>query len=159
MVCYNATLQLTSQIESRGTEIGTSVLQCKIAMQHYNRRKEKKPRVQGARFTLKRKALKDHETTKPLRQPASTRIKDKAAQISFTDFKSIMLICRAAGSSGTSKIFAHNIVKPDYSVFALGTSATEKFEVKNMQNTKETEERTRRIEIWTHRSKTQQMLN
>jgi hypothetical protein len=66
-------------------------------------------------------------------------------------------MCCVLDSTGVSKIFAPEIVKPDYSVFALGTSARKQFEVKNMQDTKEMEERIRRIETWTYRSKTHEM--
>jgi hypothetical protein len=55
-------------------------------------------------------------------------------------------------SAGASQIFAHKIVKPEHSVFAFGISAEEQFEVKNMQDEKETQEQLRRIEIWTHRA-------
>lgn len=58
---------------------------------------------------------------------------------------------------GVSKIFAHEIVKPDYSVFAFGISAKKQTEVKNMQNVKELEERVRRIENWTCRSRAHDM--
>jgi len=69
-----------------------------------------------------------------------------------------MLICCVLESIGVSKIFAHSIVKPDCSVFAFGISARRKeFEVKNMQDTKEMEERIRRTEIWMYRSKTHEM--
>jgi hypothetical protein len=75
-----------------------------------------------------------------------------------TDFESSRLICCVPDYGGGSKIFAHEIVKPDYSVFAFGISARKLFEVKNMQNTKEMEELMRRIETWTYRSKAHEML-
>lgn len=73
------------------------------------------------------------------------------------DFESSKVICCVADSVGVSKIFAHEIVKPDYSVFAFGISAKKQTEVENMQNAKEIEERMRRIETWTCRSKAHEM--
>jgi hypothetical protein len=74
-----------------------------------------------------------------------------------TDFESSKLICCVPDSVGISKIFVHEIVKPDYSVFAFGISAKKQTGVKNMQNAKEIEERMRRIETWTCRSKAHEM--
>lgn len=79
------------------------------------------------------------------------------AHVSDTDCESSRLIWCVLDSIGVSKIFAHNIVKSDCSVFAFGISTRREFEVKNMQDMKEMEERTRRIEIWMYRSRTHEM--
>jgi len=60
---------------------------------------------------------------------------------------------------GASKIFAYKIVEPEYSVFAFGISARHQPEVKNMQDTKETQERMKRIEIWKYRVRNQELWN
>jgi hypothetical protein len=68
------------------------------------------------------------------------------------DFESIRLICNVLHSVGASKIFAYELVEPEYSAFTFGISARKQFEVINMQNVKETQERIRRIENWKYKA-------